>query len=691
MKPKIPSSSRLITPLLILAILIFSVIALYASYTAFHREQKSIERYTHSQMKTLILDLETKMMSVEAAAISRSHTRHYSTKDSAVIYSTLEQMIADLKFVHNCGLDIYDITEEDSIFTSMYVKEKPGGGYEHQYFVTSDQTFSDEDEICFLRARFSGGPEWSQPYEDIFFGGDLVITCYTKVVDHPAMIGIDIEMSELLETIDSMQFFAGSKLYINVPSTNKCYTLENGSLACVDSTDINKKNYTTISARYRHLGLDIINVVPDEMIYDSMSDTILWGLLLFIVGLTVLAVVVHLSYKRAQEQLKQSIKQSHKAEMARKRLEDELAIAADIQQKMLNDPDKPVSYSLDGQPAVEIMAKLIPAREIGGDLYEYHLDGDRLYFCIGDVSGKGVPASLVMSMCSTLFHASISYVEGAKPSRILEFMNEQMCRRNEEIMFVTMWVGELNLRTGELSYASAGHNPPVLISCNETSFIEKKQGLPLGMFDDSKYVDLKMILKPDQALMLYTDGITEAEKSVGSGHKIELFGDDKLVEACSNADSFTPEILCRSLLKAVKEHSAGRSQSDDITLLCVSFGGHCAQLRSINDLQGLHNLASTCDPGSADNAALVLEEAAVNAFNHGKATFVCAEYRNGVYIMTNDGDEFDPTAYNPKATSELSIGGRGISLIHQICSEFTYERTSSGLNRLTMKPMAATR
>lgn len=679
---KSTSSSHLITIILIVGILLFSGLTVYISTQSFRREQDSLRKYADSQMRTLVMDLDSKVMAVESAMVTRSHTSHVAVSDSVRIYKYLEDLISDLKFVENAGLDVMSVHQKDTSFYVLYVTEVSDSVYIHNYYV-DDGTLNEEaeDVACFFEALESGEPEWSLPYEDnIFADGGLVTTCYTKIDGLNAAICIDIEVASMLEMMDKLQFYDGSQLYIQVPSSGKYYTLEEGNLVCIDDSNIHDPNYTEISAFVDHLDINIINEVPIDAVQRSMWDTVFWGLLIAIAGLVVLAVLVHLSFNRAQKDLKKTMDKSYEEEMALSHLENEISIAARIQEKMLNDPDKPVCLRIPEVPVSDLLARIIPAKDVGGDLYEYSTCGDLLYMCVGDVSGKGIPASIVMTRCGTLFHGFVSNSPEASPSEIMAFMNEQLCRHNEDLMFVTLWAGILNLRTGNLKYASAGHNPPVLIDNGSSSFLEMKQGLPLGMFDDAQYELLETDIKPGQSLVLYTDGITEAE-----GARYELFGEERLLAACASVRSVCPEVISDGILRDVRKHVAGRKQSDDITLLCLTFQGNCAQLRGIDDVAALHELVFACGCADPDNAALALEEAAVNAFEHGGATFVCAEYADGWFTLTDNGGEFDTTAYEPKASDGLDVGGRGILLMRQLCSEMSYERTADNYNRLKLK------
>lgn len=565
------SFSRLLTPLLIGGILIFAGLVAFVSISAFNREQENVKNYTHARMKSLILDLETELMSIESAMISESHRSRVGLEDSLLVFSYLEHFVQDQKYVENATLDVWETDDVHTNSKTLYVAQAPDGTFNRFIANVPDSNCDSVLLACIYEAYDSDMPVWSYPYFDNNLAHSCVVTCYERVENKWAMFGTDVKLSSLLHTIDGLQFYEGSQMYIVGPNGDT-YTLEDGELVRTDEINIDEKKFIEIPAHYRRLDIDIINVVPKGKIYNSLWNNIFLVFLLFVVCLTMLALHVHRSFKRAQQDLADSIKKEEEEKLALKRIEDEISIAARIQNKMLVAPGQAVHFdcSPNGDlvvpSSVDLMTEMIPAREVGGDLYEYRVEGNDLLVCVGDVSGKGVPAAIVMAKCCTLFHAFESDADDFNPSDMLRYMNVQLCRRNEEMMFVTMWIGVLNMCTGQLKYSSAGHNPPVLLRNESSEFLELCQGVPLGMFEDAEYPMREYSLAPDDTLLLYTDGITEAENP---GHA--LFGEERLLEACRMAHSHNPEVVCQSVLQSVTHHASGCSQSDDITLLCFTW------------------------------------------------------------------------------------------------------------------------
>lgn len=270
------------------------------------------------------------------------------------------------------------------------------------------------------------------------------------------------------------------------------------------------------------------------------------------------------SFRAMKLSLKDHIRQVTEAAAERERINGELNIARDIQMNILPKGVPP----LPPRDRFDLHALIEPAREVGGDFYDYFpVDDDRLCFVIADVSGKGVPAALFMAMSMTLLKATAR--EGLPPERVLAKVNEELSRDNEVNMFVTLFCGILDTSTGELVFANAGHNPPlVLRSPGDVAFLKTVNGLALGVMEGAPYRRESLRLEAGDALLLYTDGVTEAMDPAD-----ELFGDQRLHRAAEElAGKPLPEMTA-GLLERVTAFAAGAAQSDDITIMAIRFRG----------------------------------------------------------------------------------------------------------------------
>ena len=242
-------------------------------------------------------------------------------------------------------------------------------------------------------------------------------------------------------------------------------------------------------------------------------------------------------------------------------MESELSIAREIQLSMLL-TDFALSPKRDD---LEIYASLTPAKAVGGDFYDFLVRDGRLFFCIGDVSGKGIPSALVMSIISTQFR-SLSSTED-KPEKIVSAINAASKDRNASMMFATLFVGILDLDTGVLSYCNAGHNAPILIG-KESRFLKVESNLPVGVETGWKYKGQQLTLAPGKTLLLYTDGLTEAENG---NH--DQFGERRILDVLGETGAVDPETLVRELADAVHTFTEPAEQSDDLTMLAIRYLG----------------------------------------------------------------------------------------------------------------------
>ena len=277
----------------------------------------------------------------------------------------------------------------------------------------------------------------------------------------------------------------------------------------------------------------------------KLTQQRLWGTLAAMVLITSFFIIYTLYRRRAQKRL---------AEMkaAQERIESELRIARDIQRSMVPN-DFPEYEGLD------MYAEMNAAKEVGGDLYGYVLQGDRLHFCVGDVSGKGVPASLFMAQAARLFRTLAT--EGMAPVDIAVRMNNALCENNDRGMFVTMFIGLLHLDTGRLDFCNCGHNPPVL----DGEFLKVQyDNQPLGLWEDDPFDGETIADVRGRQLLVYTDGINEAENV-----KQELLGNERLLELMAHTQSLTSHEVINMLKDAVEQHRAGAEPNDDLTLMCL--------------------------------------------------------------------------------------------------------------------------
>lgn len=274
------------------------------------------------------------------------------------------------------------------------------------------------------------------------------------------------------------------------------------------------------------------------------------GLVIAIILLTLFFVIYTLLRRRAAKRL---------AEMkaAQERIESELRIARDIQMSM-------VPSVFPEREGLDMYASMTPAKEVGGDLYGYLLEGDKLYFALGDVSGKGVPASLFMAQATRLFLTLAK--QGMMPAEICSRINNALSGDdNENSMFVTFWLGLVDLATGHLDFCNAGHNPPIIGDGeNGGEFLEMIPNAPIGLVPGLEYKGEEIDSIKGRPLFIYTDGLNEAENP-----EQEQFGDDHLLDILRSTHFDNTQQVIETLKTEVEKHRNGAEPNDDLTMMCL--------------------------------------------------------------------------------------------------------------------------
>ncbi len=261
---------------------------------------------------------------------------------------------------------------------------------------------------------------------------------------------------------------------------------------------------------------------------------------------------------------------------AKERIESELKIAQTIQRSFLPKRFPPFPEHSE----FDLHAELIAAKEVGGDLYDYFLlDDHTLFFSIGDVSGKGVPAALFMAVTKTLMKG-VAEQQGT-PSEIITKVNHELCVDNEQMMFVTLLCGVMDLRTGIVHYTNAGHLPPLRLGGSRgCTWVELPKGPVLGVLEGAAYKTWTLRLEPMETLLLYTDGVNEAMNI-----SKDLFGEERIRDLGETSPSIGPKLLVDGVVNEVRNFAAGAEQSDDITVLALRYRGGSlnSKSRSMDD------------------------------------------------------------------------------------------------------------
>ena len=354
------------------------------------------------------------------------------------------------------------------------------------------------------------------------------------------------------------------------------------------------------------------------------------------------------------------------------------------------------------EPSFRLAASMRPAREVGGDFYDFFPLGEtHRAFLVADVSGKGVTGALYMMNAKTLIRDQLQDDPARDPAAALSRANAELCRNNPAEMFVTAWVGVLDLETGRVAFANAGHNPPLRLREGAApEWIREKSGCPLGCFEGVAYKRRELALGPGDALFLYTDGVTEAMDLAGA-----LFGEDRLASTLAATGSRVPRALDVAVHAAVSAFAAGAPRADDLTVLAVQWlGAPERRMRTFpNDENALAASAAFleqtldeagCPPKDKARLLVALDEVVSNVVRCSGASGlaitvrISRDPRGATVSVSDDGKPFDPLHIPPPdltlGADERPIGGLGILLLRKTMDGLSY-RHAHGCNILTFR------
>ena len=416
----------------------------------------------------------------------------------------------------------------------------------------------------------TGTSHWTEPYTENE-GAKARITTYCAPVRNSkgkivAVVGADLSLVWLEAIMNEDTIYPSTQRFLVTGSYNRLAGQDNQLLKMSLErlkNDTDKLGYVTMKdekGSMKHLFYTPVGGKTDWILLNVLDDSDIFGqlrtvrrnlLLLVMTGLLLVGFIIWRS-KRNLERLRQVATE-------KERISFELRVASQIQQHLL-------PHGHLQRDDVDIFGSLVPAREVGGDLFDYFIRDEKLFFCIGDVSGKGTPSAMLMAGTRSLFRAFSTHENN--PALIMHRINESACQGNDTNMFSTLFIGVLDLPTGHLHYCDAGHDAPIIISHTGLQTLECNPHLPVGTFDDVKYNVQETFLAGGSTLFLYTDGLTEA---MNAGHK--QFGlqriNDVLKECVER--QLSPKDILEDMTKAVHLFVKGAEQSDDMTLLAIHY------------------------------------------------------------------------------------------------------------------------
>jgi serine phosphatase RsbU (regulator of sigma subunit)/anti-sigma regulatory factor (Ser/Thr protein kinase) len=383
------------------------------------------------------------------------------------------------------------------------------------------------------------------------------------------------------------------------------------------------------------------------------------------------------------------------AEERIRRVEADLELGRTIQQATL-----PAEFP--DEECWRLDASMEAAREVGGDFYDFFPLGEtHRAFLVADVSGKGITGALYMMNAKTLVKDALLADPARDPAAALARVNAELCANNPAEMFVTAWIGVLDLETGRAAFANAGHNPPLRLRAGEApEWLRERSGVPLGCFGNAAYRLRETVLAPGDALFLYTDGVTEAADASNA-----FFGEDRLVSAVASAPSRDPRALAATVRAAVSAFVGAAPRADDLTILAVQYLGPperhlktfpCDATATAASAAYLEEIldGADCPPRPKAQLLVALDEIVSNAVRCSGASGIAVEVRfardprGAAVSVSDDGKPFDPLSVPPPDTTlsadERPIGGLGLLLVRETMDAVAYRR-AHGCNIFTFR------
>ena len=549
------------------------------------REQ--VEQRAKSELKVKGLEIQNILTAVEVATKNHAWEAEQMLALPDSMYSVARRLAEQNDQIVGAGISfVPNFYPKMGRWFEPYVKAEKGKAAVMSQLGSETHDYTQMD--FYTMTMKSGEPYWSEPYLDSD-GAHAMVTTYAyplrdktgKVV---AIMGADVSLDWLEKLINASHIYpssynmmisrTGQLMVCPVESLVMRQNIQEATAGMKDTTmqsinremlagrsgqtvvtdDNGEKNYVFYSPIKGTTGWSMAVVCSDKEIYYGLRQVGFNLLLLMLFGLALMAYIIARAIR--------NFKRLQAVNAEKERIGSELRIANGIQMGMLPKIFPPYPDRDD----MDIYGSLVPAKEVGGDLYDFYIRDEKLFFCIGDVSGKGVPASLVMAVTRSLFRTVSAHEDN--PSNIVMKLNEAMTEMNESCMFVTLFVGALDLSTGRLHYCNAGHCPPLLIG-NELTLLPVDTNIPVGFLAEWQYTSQQITLPSQTSIFLYTDGLTEARNA-----EKEMFGKQRMNDVIRKAieeGKTAPEQTIRMMAEAKNRFVNGNEQSDDLTMLAIKY------------------------------------------------------------------------------------------------------------------------
>lgn len=617
--------------------------------------------------------------------------------DAYEVVDQLEQFVMDnLSRPNRMIKETSDILERYPSFFSCYVSFRPyyypeeGKWFSPCSFRLNDtiknvmlgRSYVDYFEREWYKGALVSGKSgyWSKPYWSDTFN-ETIFTHSNNLVDNEGklicVIGTDFSVSWMQRLLEDYKPFDDAICVIY--SSDGTVLTASDNLSGRNPLNLSGDSWILSRQTFEKTNIEMMIAVPNSYIWKGILWRILWPFIVFVLGLLVVGTLIRRMVRDQQN--------NDRLETEKQLLSHELHIAHGIQMGILR-------KDFPQDDAITVHADLLPMREVGGDLYDFHRQDDFLWFIVGDVSGKGVPAAMFMSATVNLFRSALGHQ--SSPKAIMEELNAVLSDNNPSLTFVTAFIGRLHVPSGQLLYCNAAHVPPLVQSIeHNVRCIEMVPNLPLGYNGKFQFVEQGCMIGEGEQLVLYTDGVTEARNA-----SRQLMGEPEWMNIVAHSSDF---------LGSVKRYIGDAEPTDDITIMTICKKSAVGPLslsvpnqkehwpllrRTLHD----YGVCIGMEARMLKKLEVAVEEAVVNVLNYSHATELELKLEHSTMnnqesstaesndersmfsvTITDDGVPFDPTSKESdteKAINERQIGGLGISLIRQIVDELHYQRTN---------------
>ena len=651
-------------------IVVFALFVVSLSYyfymrsDALHVAEKRAEVSLHNAERMILV----RLGKIETAMNALQPLVEYALDDPDAMFDIAHHAMESSSRIMGSGIAFKeDYYPEKGHWYEVYVGHQAGsdtliavqvGSKEHDYF-----------QMDWYKAGMSAEKGvWSNPYYDNAGGKSFMMSYAVPVHDNNGevlgVIGADVTIDTLIRMLQTIKPY---------PHSFCTLTAGDGTVLVSPPASHRKKCHVfTESIDGKNMTLTL--TVPDADMYRRLRMSSIFYVIMALTGIFSVFFIAYRSVQNLWKLNEVRIKEQH--------IEDELAIARDIQQSLL-----PSGAAASSIKKVDVCGLQIPAKYVGGDIYDYYVRGNKLFFCIGDVSGKGVPAALLMAISHSLFRTLSAHEES--PEEIMKSFNATISDNNSDMMFITMFFGILDMTTGIVRYCNAGHNPPIIVRNGQPEYITTEPSLLMGIEPNATYTSHTLELAPGDSLFLYTDGLTEAENE-----RKELFGEERALTVAASFGKLTAEEQVQKMRESMQLFVDHAEQSDDLTLLVIRRKEDNSIVTLTNQVNELERLEPFLEDFFQKNGLsmeilpkinLALEEALANVIMYaypegtqGEVSLSMKVEGKAIRMEIRDtGTPFNPLQQQEAdldvSLEERKIGGLGIHLIKEIMDSVAYE------------------